>query len=96
MWPLLAFAAMVVIVLVWLDTRLGPPPANWKRWTRHLPCGCTEFGLVRYTDRLNWASTRVHITPAVTPGASRRAMKANRREAAEVLRIVWENFRKKR
>ena len=65
MWPLLAFAAMIVIVLVWLEARLGPPPAyrRLRVWARLLPCGCTELWVVRYTARLNWASTRVCIRP---------------------------------
>jgi len=50
MWPLLAFAAMIVIVLVWLEARLGPPPAyrRLRVWARLLPCGCTELWVVRY------------------------------------------------
>ena len=93
MWPFIAFAVMVVMILVWLDARVGAPPKTTRFWIKPLPCGCEEFWVVRYTDRLNWKSTCVRVNVAPRPMIS--SLRENRREAREVLRIAWRELVKR-
>jgi hypothetical protein len=73
MWPFIAFAVLVVLVLVWLDKRVGPLPKTLQYWSKSLPCGCVEWGFVRYqrfSANLIWARTYVRIRPKQEQGRS--------------------------